>query len=51
MSSEGALENVAIFQAGDKVDLDRIAAEYLVLAEECKENTSWVKSHLFKILY
>ena len=51
MSSEGALENVGIFQEGPLLDLDVVAEEYLELAEQAKENPSWVKSHLFKILY
>jgi hypothetical protein len=50
MSSESLLENPALF--GGKVhDLDKVALDYLEMAEKYKADTSCVRGHLFKILY
>lgn len=64
MSSEAALENPALFcmnrdAQGQYVDQDRLACEYLDLAEQylaadqrvAKECPKCVKAHLFKILH
>ena len=51
MSSEALLENPALF-SGKVVDLDRLALQYLELAEKHPgANDSCLRGHMFKIMF
>ena len=50
MSAEALLENPALF-SGEIHDLDRVALEYLELANIHETGPSTVRAHLFKILF
>jgi len=50
MSSESLLENPALF-SGKVVDLDDLALEYLELCKTYTTEPSFIKAHLFKMLY
>lgn len=50
MSSESLLENPALFSK-EIHDLDRLAMEYIRLAEKYNHNPKYARPHLFKMLY
>ena len=51
MSAEGILENPALFNGNELIDLDEIAKEYLEFVIKYPDQISYVKSHLFKLLH
>ena len=51
MSAEGILANPALFSGPDLVDMDLLVAEYLAYTRKYKDNDSYMKPHLFKMLH